>query len=288
MLLDPAVEIDPKTGLEWMNTVCPEVGPCPTFSTGFVIPKQPNQSMYDSILYYYRQIGAADAHLTATDAFAATSIPLRIVTAEWLNVSHIVECELMRLDYAQETTQALSFESLQKELFVLHMWRRRCTRYAEILERTAAMCCERGRKMWKRADQGKSIATERTADFLELVRSFERMSKRVEKQITAVSARISVEIGKQSVVEAHRITRLTIVALVFFPLSFVAGLFSMNDQFSLNSTRAWVFFVVATPLTVIVTFAGLYWHAAREPPKRVLQTDEYDSTMLGRIPGMSY
>jgi hypothetical protein len=48
-----------------------------------------------------------------------------------------------------------------------------------------------------------------------------------------------------------------------------------------------VFFVVAIPLTLIVTFAGLYWRGAREPQKCV-QVDEYDSTMLGRIPGMSY
>lgn len=211
---------------------------------------------------------------------------LEIATVEWLNVSHIVECELMRLDFAQEFHGEPSFDSLQRDLFSLHMWRRRCTKYAEFIEEAEFAFFE-GRSRWKSSNLGMDTAFERSIDTNELVRSFKRLSHQADSLTTVIQGRISVEIGKQSVVEAHRVTRLTIVALVFLPLSFVASLLSMSDHFSLNSSFKWVFFAIAIPLSMLVTFAGLYTGKRKIDLQQKPRSDQWDSTMLVRI-GMSY
>ena len=58
--------------------------------------------------------------------------------------------------------------------------------------------------------------------------------------------------------EAQRINQLTVAALVFLPLSFIASLFSMSGQFALDAERQWIYWTVALPLTGLVTLAGVY------------------------------
>ena len=109
------------------------------------------------------------------------------------------------------------------------MWRRRCTKYAEFIEEAEIACFE-GRSRWTSSNLGVDTAFERTIDTNELVRSFKRLSHQANSLITVIQGRILVGIGKQSVIEAHRVTRLTVVALVFLPLSFVASLLHKHER----------------------------------------------------------
>ena len=45
-------------------------------------------------------------------------------------------------------------------------------------------------------------------------------------------------------------TRLTALAVIFIPLSYVAALFSMADAFAPGGQLFWVYFVTAVPLAV--------------------------------------
>jgi len=45
---------------------------------------------------------------------------------------------------------------------------------------------------------------------------------------------------------------LTYLALVFLPLSYGASIFSMNDDFVVNSSRFWIYLVTALPLLILV------------------------------------
>jgi hypothetical protein len=45
---------------------------------------------------------------------------------------------------------------------------------------------------------------------------------------------------------------LTLVALIFVPLSFTSGLFSMGDDYLPGRDQFWVFFAVAIPLIILI------------------------------------
>ncbi|KAF5567599.1 hypothetical protein FPHYL_3222 [Fusarium phyllophilum] len=58
--------------------------------------------------------------------------------------------------------------------------------------------------------------------------------------------------NKRSIREAKTVKTLTLVALIFIPLSFTSALFSMYDDFLPGRERFWVFWVVSLPLVIAV------------------------------------
>lgn len=58
--------------------------------------------------------------------------------------------------------------------------------------------------------------------------------------------------AKRSLKEAKNIKTLTLVGMVFIPLSFCTGFFSMNDQYLPGGASFRVYFAVAVPLIVVV------------------------------------
>jgi hypothetical protein len=277
ILVDPEVKLHPITGLEWDRHARPEVVPPLAFSSDLEPPSQPSRSMYDDILNYYRR-DMASGYIApaAEDRFHATNAVLRTVAAEWLNVSHIVGCELMAIDFDKEVPKKPSFLSLQHELLALHMWRRRCRKYGEMLEQMGATCKERSAESGGK-DMSKTV--DLASDFHALAQNFESLTDQADKLTTVVVGRISVETGRQSAMEAHRITRLTAAALVFLPLAFFASFFSMSGEFAADQGRWWMFWVLAIPVTCSVT----YWGLAKKSEEVWTHEDPWDrldSTML--------
>src|SRR5436190_12568651 len=95
-------------------------------------------------------------------------------------------------------------------------------------------------------------------NFHEVLQKFHVLKKHTEKEVINLVGAISSQMGNKAVREARLATRLMIVALIFLPLSFVAGLFNMNGRFALDREGGWIYWCVAIPLTMAVTFAGLY------------------------------
>lgn len=67
----------------------------------------------------------------------------------------------------------------------------------------------------------------------------------------------SLEEAKRSVREAKNMKALTMIAMVFIPLAFTCGLFSMSDSYIPGGGKFWVFFAVSIPL-VIMIFIGAF------------------------------
>jgi hypothetical protein len=62
--------------------------------------------------------------------------------------------------------------------------------------------------------------------------------------------------------QAADMRRLTWIAVLFVPPTWVATLFSMSDEFSLRGERGWVYFAVALPAVFVVAFF-------MRPPRRL-------------------
>jgi hypothetical protein len=60
------------------------------------------------------------------------------------------------------------------------------------------------------------------------------------------------------VLQAANITRLTYIALVFVPLSWVTGLFSMSEHYSPGQEQFWIYFATALPLLLVVLLFSIF------------------------------
>ena len=262
-----------------------DFSPRPSFRDYISVPSLPWTSIYNEMVKFYHNLSTKEAEVIRADSFSAIHHILRFMAAEWMNVGHIIDCELTKLDYMQENI-VLGSPSLQ-QMKVLHMWRRRCARYRELLRRCEELCCFRGPILWPKLGEC-DFTILLVKDFQAVHDRFKQMEMKAEKQINTVLAKISIEAGEQSIDEVRRVTRLSIIATIFLPLSLVASVFSMNGRFSIDGDNWWMYMAIAIPLTSFITLCGLgFKRVARRNPAWSVHHDHFDTEHL-RGAGLSY
>ena len=90
-------------------------------------------------------------------------------------------------------------------------------------------------------------------DYGDLLEQAQQNSEGFEAYETRCMNRFSLMASTQSVHQSESIGRLTILAFVFIPLSFVTSFFGMNIvEFGTGSIRIWVFIVSASALVLVM------------------------------------
>ncbi|CAN9416270.1 unnamed protein product [Alternaria alternata] len=89
-------------------------------------------------------------------------------------------------------------------------------------------------------------------DFEVINKNIEDAGRRLENMLPVVTSLVQIIDARQSLAETANISRLTVLALIFVPLSYISSLFSMNTTNMPGSSHFWVYFAVAIPVTLIV------------------------------------
>jgi hypothetical protein len=69
---------------------------------------------------------------------------------------------------------------------------------------------------------------------------------------------ISIQEARVSNGNARSLSRITVLTMLFIPLSTVASIFSMGDEFLPGQAKAWVFWIVAIPVLMVLVY--MYWY----------------------------
>lgn len=69
---------------------------------------------------------------------------------------------------------------------------------------------------------------------------------------------VTIQEARVSNTNAQNLSRLTMLTILFVPLSTLASIFSMGGDFLPGQTKAWVFWVVAIPVLAVLLL--LYWY----------------------------
>ncbi|KAI1804024.1 hypothetical protein F4811DRAFT_553199 [Daldinia bambusicola] len=93
-------------------------------------------------------------------------------------------------------------------------------------------------------------------DIQHLITAIEHHSRSLETMIPVTTAMVQLADMRRSMKEASHVKQLTYLALVFVPLSFVTGLFSMSEGVAPGSGGFWLYFAVAVPLLLLVLGAS--------------------------------
>ena len=77
-------------------------------------------------------------------------------------------------------------------------------------------------------------------------------ANRLEPMILVVASFIQLIESRRALWETANVTRLTVLAIVFVPLNFIATLSSMSENFGPEGPKFWMYFAVALPITLLV------------------------------------
>lgn len=173
---------------------------------------------------------------------------LSIIAAEWVNYETLVNVTAKELEYTIPNSPNiyLEMDRLNSDLKSLQSWLRRSSATQIKLQSVIDLIQSEKRD----GEPWESLLD----DYQHLLDSVQRYGRRLENMLPMVASFVQIIDTRRSFTETANISRLTYLAVIFVPLSYVTGLFSMNPDVGPGGAHFWVYFAVALPLALVVFF----------------------------------
>lgn len=208
-----------------------------------------DRSMLDELLYYWN-IGQPDDFNPGMFSLGAISyFPLRIIAAEWVNYLAVMCFSLRDYDNpgSDENDSAQDLDRINAALSAISSWPRRVASSTTSMNKCTSFI-KRQAYMSPISDQWTSLLE----DYEFLTSRLVQHGEQLQEAVPLVATYLQLAENRRVYFEAKNVSRLTVLALVFVPLSYATGLFSMDPDFAPGGPHFWVYFAVAGPVLGIV------------------------------------
>jgi Mg2+ and Co2+ transporter CorA len=210
---------------------------------------------------------------------------LYTICAEWLVVCDYVKTRLSQIERELEMPRLFRSkgDAIEASLTRLHTWRRQIPVFKEMVTETLQYALPAAARL-AASPSTRSIAPNSplsafsnrslvidtdginfedftgyediAPDFLRVSKAIDVLQERVDRLTDIVTSEINIEDSRRGLVENHNMARLTWLATVFIPLSFISSMYSMNEDISaLKTTYGW-YWLTAVPFTLLVMLIG--------------------------------
>ncbi|KUI67413.1 hypothetical protein VM1G_03137 [Cytospora mali] len=245
------------------------------------VVRHPEMPIFDSLLSCISTLSSEDRARLVVDPGHITSHVYPMVFAEILVTLQYTFTGLFQIEWQLDSERSRQVKDLDTALNNLHKWQRRLPYYTGWV-RDAIIGLEGRYELWEQlavpsffaaVNSGETLLRAHTThlssvwqaslrrDFVSLFVQLQALQLRADKIMQMAVAILSVEEGKKAITESRNIGRITYLAFVFVPLSFVTSFLSMNSDITSTSALVYyIFFAVAVPVSIIVLFLATYWN----------------------------
>jgi len=209
----------------------------------------PRNSLLEDLVYYWRRDSPPSFNAAMPSLLSISYYSFKIMVAEWMNFANLVHYSVENVECSFEdlSKNITELEGLERDLRTLQRWRRQvdeATFKIHGLIRTVQSL---------RSDPSFSDSWESIIEDSSYVASrIGLYGRRFEAMVPVLTGLIQISESRLSFAETKNISRLTYMALVFVPLTFVSSLFSMSGDLAPGKRHFWIYFLVAAPLVVTV------------------------------------
>ncbi|RAH47403.1 uncharacterized protein BO95DRAFT_441227 [Aspergillus brunneoviolaceus CBS 621.78] len=196
------------------------------------------------------QVPPPDWDADDPDILSLVYYPIKIVLAEWMLYGLVMGRYVKFYEYSLQAARPWASHFEQADVLELHRWRRRSQ---QSLHKIRMM-----RRFVEHWGERHPPAPPGTWQHL-LVGDLQHLEQQIELHARALeilnpinTALVQLLDSRKSISQAEDVKRLSLVALVFIPLSYVTGIFSMADRYAPGSERFWVYWATAVPIAVVV------------------------------------
>ncbi|KUJ22897.1 uncharacterized protein LY89DRAFT_777916 [Mollisia scopiformis] len=176
--------------------------------------------------------------------------PLKIAAAEWVSYISVMSNSIKQFEYTTEApSQKDGLQKIDSDLRSLETWGRRCLQTSSKLQAALDFL-----KHHTKDNSGLEQYSMMIQDFEHIMGLVYTYGHRLEIMVPVVTSVLQIADTRRSLREAANVTRLTNLALLFVPLSFVASLFSMNGSITRHGLA--IYFAIAIPLCAVVFFVA--------------------------------
>jgi hypothetical protein len=223
----------------------------------------PRTSMLEDLCFYWAEQGS---YLEGQSGPGTAAVFMqKIVASNYMQLVDFVRANICNLEYQLSRRNTLTetrIDWIEENWSGLQAWSLRCSEYVESVEAimidlgipfSTSPILETKIIDWKSCER----------DFQYIHYQFKVFKARVDvlnNSITGLAGiagnRQALREAKRSLKEAKGIKTLTLLGMVFIPLAFCSGLFSMNDQYLPGTASFWIYFAVSIPLILAVFFVA--------------------------------
>lgn len=222
----------------------------PSFSDNINSESCPTRSSpLESFIFYWNIQKPPGFDVDVPTLFSLSSYPLRMITAEWMTYLELMYHSIKQYEYSPETTLAAlgQIAILSADMHTLQQWARRSIATRNKIRLVIEYLRNR---MTKEDDIEYSAVL--IEDYEHIAVGIDTYSRRLEALVMIATSLIQAIDCRRSLTETLNISRLTYLALSFIPLTFVSGLFSMNDNIAPVGKLFGLYFAISIPLCVLV------------------------------------
>jgi Mg2+ and Co2+ transporter CorA len=171
---------------------------------------------------------------------------LRLASAEWLTMSQYIKTRLSQIDWEiTHPKEFLTQTQIDIILNKLHTWRRLVPLYREMITDTQT-------RLFNTDNAPKPCPLDPfRVEFRLVLAQMEEYERRIDRLTTVVTSAISI-------VDSRRVERLTLLAMLFVPLSLVGTLFSMSDDIT-GIRDTFGYWAIASASCVVLMFVWTAW-----------------------------
>ncbi|KAH9900097.1 hypothetical protein F4778DRAFT_740057 [Xylariomycetidae sp. FL2044] len=275
LLIDPSI----KSGFPlWCGYRPFENSPTPSQrQQSYEAPER--KSLFDDLIFWIKKMTQRDMDKIRTNPNVMAYRISQIICAEWLSLSRYASTRLRQIEWEVERPafRRQPKEGVDSSLSKSHTWRRRLPLYRTMVADTRKHLFQKDPKSSSSSSSSSSSANNKDKDddkdddncvadladdFANVARNLDDLLQQTER-ITAVTTAVAAfEESRRAVEQNQSLGRLTYLAVIFAPLSFVSSFFSMAPDVVDLAQTFWIYFCVAVPVSI-----GVYlvvensWHA---------------------------
>jgi Mg2+ and Co2+ transporter CorA len=173
---------------------------------------------------------------------------LEMICGEWLTICQYINTRLVQIEWELENPDYRNdLDGLGSALTKLHVWRRGVPLYqtsvaeaTEILFSGEAQVKTPGQPI-KRLQR----------DFEDIHHRLASLEHRIEDIMNVATAIASIEETRRAYRQGQYLGRLSWLAVIFAPMSFVSSFFSMTTDVTMLKTTYYIYFCVAVPFSLL-------------------------------------
>jgi Mg2+ and Co2+ transporter CorA len=224
---------------------------------GPIPPESPRTSLFEAVIYYTMSMSKEDTIKLSTQPRNIGFAILIVIGAEWLSVMKYLTTRLTQIEWELEHPDFRTPPfGIEGSLRRLHPWRRSLPVYRTMINEVL-------QTVLRESNLEHTLSTQLAklrADFQLILAEINLLDKRIESMINVATAIISLEENKRAMKQNQNLSRLTYLAVIFVPMSFVSSLFSMTTDLSQLTQTFWVYFAVAVPITILALGVADWLH----------------------------
>ena len=206
-------------------------------------------SPLESLVLYWGIQKPPGFNVDCPTLLSLSSYPLRMIAAEWMTYLELMYHSIKQYEYSPDTALAAlgQINVLSADMHTLDQWARRSIASTNKIRHVIEYLNYRLTK-----EDDIEHAAILVNDYKHIAFGLDTYSRRLEALVSIATSRIQAIDCRKSLTETVNISRLTYLALSFIPLTFVSGLFSMNEDIAPGGRHFGLYFAVSIPLCVLV------------------------------------